>query len=1007
MTNVYTDMCLTVQALRRAFEGIRTPLAPAIGISASIYTHQVANVFRVLTDIRVRHLLADEVGLGKTVQALMILNALRHQRKDLRALVVVPDRLVPQWRDEILTRAHSVPMGVEEECDGPQYIRLAWEDQLRRSPPAWTLADIDPNRYDVLVVDELHRLRSDLQDRLVRVARRFEHLLLLTATPAFQEPQRHAQLFAMLEPERYSLAANANEQTVVERILELDRNKAQSSPSEDLAATALAYCAYRRVVRTRRADYTGVLPTRKHIPILTEPLGAEKERQALMWKYFGYLDSVSLEVDPVKLAKRVILSPASLEQRVDFLRRKGHDRKGLLERAKPLVHRSQGDSRTDALIDLLAEIWVRDCSERVLVAAQDNLTVDYLFEIVCTRLPKIGPIGERIPLVAARIRQGMMTEAVEDLGGYENETNENLEEFQRGEAQVLFAPDAAQVGLNLQCSRILILYSVPWKPEEMEQWIGRLDRIGNTAAFVQDGEPRDIEIYTIAQQGLVDEKVVTVLQGFHAFERSINLDGEHLEEVASLIESAALKPETADWHGLEDKAESLAIKNDLKEFDSNLWTYLPWGKRWALSIRDQLDSLPPAPLAITRPNRREHIINTGPYSWDRGVEGMLKLLRQVDQYSIRLNYDPEGSKFLSIWYRFGRPEIYGKSSVASKIIFSFGANPVIDRHPRNAHAFITRRGDIAAPPRRHVTMTFDEEDSSRRPLHFFNFGSLLHDELVDGWLPAKPVAFSVKVFLPADHVFFESTRSRVFVIRIAILDPAFWLKTGDLPGRILKDISKLGIRLDDEKGEDLRSYISSMIQSSMEADIRWMRAQLTANFLVHGYKYLSQHQSWRRAEIDEITALLNPIGCDGYEVPRGELWRQSEQERNFVNRVLDRIRSEDTGKARDVWSYRFPRFEEALESRLHIVQEETKDAAKLSDIETQRAKDALSLARAGGNRGQITRAKNGYYRALDMANMTRVLWQQRENWLKECLSSLWEVPPEERLTAALVVERAD
>ena len=220
----------------------------------------------------------------------------------------------------------------------------------------------------------------------------------------------------------------------------------------------------------------------------------------------------------------------------------GHERGGLLERVKPLVHRSQGDSRADALVDLLADIWSNDKRERVLVAAQDNLTVDYLFELVQSRLPMIGPLQHRIPLVAARVRQGMMTEAPEDLGAFGNETDENLEAFQRGEAQILFAPEAAQVGLNLQCARVLILYSVPWRPEEVEQWIGRLDRIGNAAAFAMNNEARTIDVHTIVQKGLVDEKVVAVLEHFHVFERSVNLDGDHLAEVTRRIEDAALRP---------------------------------------------------------------------------------------------------------------------------------------------------------------------------------------------------------------------------------------------------------------------------------------------------------------------------------------------------------------------------------------------------------------------------------------------------------------------------------
>lgn len=125
----YVELCIKIQAIRRAFEATRNPIVPALGVGARAYTHQIANVLRILTDVRIRHLLADEVGLGKTVQALMILNALRWQRPDLKALVIVPDRLVPQWRDEIMTRAHTAPFDDEERVEGEQYIQLLWEEK--------------------------------------------------------------------------------------------------------------------------------------------------------------------------------------------------------------------------------------------------------------------------------------------------------------------------------------------------------------------------------------------------------------------------------------------------------------------------------------------------------------------------------------------------------------------------------------------------------------------------------------------------------------------------------------------------------------------------------------------------------------------------------------------------------------------------------------------------------------------------------------------------------------
>lgn len=1009
MSNVYAELCLKVQALRRDFEGLRTPLAPATGIAASIYTHQLANAHRVLTDVRVRHLLADEVGLGKTVQALMILNALRHQRRDpqadperapgLRALVVVPDALVTQWRDEIFTRAHSVPIGEEKGCEGSQYIRLAWEAQLSRSPPEWTLADIDPEIYNVLVVDELHELNESTVNRILRVAARFEHLLVLTATPAFQDRKKHSQLFALLEPERTSIveAAEGADPGIVQRLLEQDKSAAASCATEELTEVALAHCAYRRVIRTRRADYWGVLPRRKHIPVLIEPLGAEAERQELMWEYFGHLGDLSLEIDPVLLAKRVILSPPSLEQRVDFLRRMGHERRGLLERAKPLVHRRNGDSRVDALIDLLSEIWMRNPSERVLVAAQDNLTVDYLFEIVKARLPLIGPIGKTVPLVAARIRQGMMTKAVEDLGGHGNETEENLVEFQRGEAHVLFAPEAAQVGLNLQCARILVLYSVPWKPGEVEQWIGRLDRIGNATAFAQDGEAMTVDIYTIAQRGLVDEKVVTVLSSFQVFERSVNLDGEHLHEVTQAIETAALKPQEANWRGLENVTEAMAAQDEVRELESTLRPHLPWTVEWASALRKRLDALRPGSTVL----KRSKHIETGPRSWDRGVEGMLKLLARSGEYSFRWNNDPDGKKFLSLWYRFGAFGVDGKKQLDSKCVFSIGVDPSSERNPKHAHAFITRRGDIDAPPRRIVTLVTNGGDSAKRPLHFMNFGNILHDELVEYWLPEAAESLSLQVNLPPPDAIPDSDASDLYVVRLAVLDPASWLQERTLFEGALRQIAAAATRTSPEALADLQPQFAKAARCAIEADVRWLRTQLTAELMVHGLK--RKGERWAPAGMDELSALLDPLAIPGNGVPFSNHWDPPEQWSHALKWSLDHLRSGGTGAASTRWSPRFPVLQRDLRRRLFVIREEAKDARELAAVEVAKAEAALGLALDRGNQGQITRATNLRDTAADKADMTRVLWEQREAWLLQCRSAVERVAPEERLTAVLRV----
>ena len=1029
--NAYIDLCIGVQAIRRHFEGLRTPLAPAIGVAASIYTHQLANVLRVLTDIRVRHLLADEVGLGKTVQALMILNALRYQRPDLQALIIVPDHLVPQWRDEILTRAHTAPFDDDNEEgreDSAQYIRLAWEAQLKMTDPQGNprlaLSDIDARKFDVIIVDEMHRLRNDVQERIVRVAPEFEHVLILTATPAFQQVKRHAQLFALLEPERTAIARlriAASERgvaeqlsvgddlskwpewaasAVVDEILSRDLSFAKSSEEEDLTATAMAHCAYRRVLRTRREDYCGILPKRRHHPIIVEPLGAEADRQSLMWQYFNHLGELSLQLEPVALAKRVILSSPSLEQRVDFLRRKGHEREGLLERVKPLVHQSQGDSRADALIDLLIEIWSQNQSERVLIAAQDSLTVDYLYNLVKARLPMIGRLHHQVPLVVARVRQGMMTEAVEDLGGRDNETNENLEAFQRGKAQVLIASEAAQVGLNLQCARVLVLFSVPWRPEEVEQWIGRLDRIGNAVAFSNEGNAKTLDVYTIVQRNLLDEKIVKVLQHFHVFEHSVNPDGDHLGEVAQLIESAALRPESINWRELEDKTEKMAAEDEVQELSSALRDYLPWTVRWATQRRQQLEALPPAPPVLK--DLPEH--SAGPRAWDRAFEGMLNLLKRADEYHIHLNVDPvTESRFLSLWYKFGEKEMSGRRDVCSRVVFSFGADPGHERSPCYAHAFITRRQDIKTPPQRSVTLQLDHGQVRPRQLRFINFGDPLHDELIQGWLPQESRLLKLDVTFSDDHYIWTHTVPGFYLLRISVIDSAAPLIKQGVTERTLELIAKSATSSLSEKLPEFIQRFEKETQYALEADVRWLRDQLTSTMRLEGRRYF-QNQ-WVAAEPEETAALLNPMAHGRKGIPRADDLDATENDIKMTEGELNRLRSADKALVESIWSNRFPEFELALQTRLFVVEEEGRDAIALAGNELLRAENMLNVALERGNRAQITRAENARDAAEDNSRMVEVFWQQRERWLRECRQGVLLIQPEEQLTALLQVRK--
>lgn len=1038
MNNPYVNFALWFQAYRRDAERKRSPLCGALGVRARIYTHQLANVARILASEEIRHLLADEVGLGKTVQALMVVNALRIQNPGLRVLVLVPDRtgLVQQWSDEILTRAHISPE--MDDVEENQSIRLV-------SPETVTPSEVDPSYYDLLIVDELHELSATIQDKITLEGPRFKHLLFLTATPNFRSPARHAQLFSVLEPTRTSIArhiiqnsndglsANLNEiklsawpewavKEITTQLFERDANVAElllkeegkwdelggEPPVDDIyECAALANCLYRKVIRTRRKEFVGVLPVRNHHPIIVEPTYGESERQRLMWDYFEHLGGLSREFDPVLLAKRVILSAPSLRQRVTYLRGHGHEREGILEKVSPLLSADYGDARLDALTDLLAEIWRQDPEERVLVAAQDNLTVDHLFKVIPRRLPLVGPYTNRVRLKASCVRQGQDVEAATYNLGYGNETHENLELFQRGDSQVLFAPDKFQAGLNLQCARVIILYSVPWNPEEVEQWIGRLDRIGNTATKVKGRDVLPIDVYTIVQRGLVDEKVVKVLDCFKVFDQNINLDGEHLTEIAKNIEVTALKPQSMDWEALENKARRIAEENAELELQSDLRQHLPWGVDYAKRIMTKVENMQTLPGAINNLNGR-----LGPEAWDKAIDGWVKLLSRAGEYTVKLNKvveDDPNSTFLSLWYRYGDTLPYkaGKKVLSTVLLnrSSSVANPQKERSPRNAVAFFTRRNELQQPPRRQVTIKLSDDDQVRRPLNFLNHGNPLHEDLLGGWLDIKNKALSsrVEVRLAEQHPIFKLDGEGMYIIGIGLSDPAQLLPTS-ISSQEQEEIKKAIKYLPDEKLEDEISEISKQLEVNLFSDIRWIRAQLPTTLHVTVKKLSSGR--WELVQDGVLEALLNPYAAGKKKRhPISREWTPTQSHESRIMTGLDAIWSSHEHEKMDAWGPRLEIYDKAIDTRVYVLSVDGRDSEVLRDIKIQEALEKYEQARSAGVKSSITRSESQYNKAIDISLMAKAAEKIRLKWLNDTRERTRSLQPARECEIALWVKK--
>ena len=187
-------------------------LPALISSKVEILQHQAEVADRVLHDPVIRYLLADEVGLGKTIEAGIILRQIRLDAPDARIAVVAPDALVRQWREELDSRFENDDVEVFAHTD------FAKDEELLEGP------------WDVLVIDEAHRVvarqglpASPITRNALKLAHASKHLLLLSATPVLHHDDDLLALLELLDPENYSIAKLAEFKERTARRVELGR----------------------------------------------------------------------------------------------------------------------------------------------------------------------------------------------------------------------------------------------------------------------------------------------------------------------------------------------------------------------------------------------------------------------------------------------------------------------------------------------------------------------------------------------------------------------------------------------------------------------------------------------------------------------------------------------------------------------------------------------------------------------------------------------------------------
>ena len=516
--------------------------------------HQLQALARAIAGDRVRYLLADEVGLGKTIEGGLIMRELKLRGLVRRTLIVAPKGLATQWVAEMQTHFNEpfqLVLGedisaLQRLTTSPTAPRSPWShfDQVivsldsvkpldkRRGWSAERVAAYNQSRFedlvtagwDLVIVDEAHRLGGST-DQVARyrlgqgLAEAAPYLLLLSATPHQGKTDAFHRLVTLLDPAAFPDVETVTRERVAPYVIRTEKRKATDSEGKPLF----------------KPRHTQLVPVawaaRHHLQELLYAAVTDYVRdgynQALHEKkrHIGFL---------MILMQRLVVSSTrairtTLERRLAAL---NANRQQTALDGETVDNSTDGDGSDDELDDLDGqELLDRLVNSRQAALTRESQHVETLLA-AARRCEAAGPdakaealldwiyqlqASEHEPDLKVLIftefvpTQAMLAEflsargiAVATLNGAMNMAErQHAQAAFRNQVRVLVSTDAGGEGLNLQFCHVVINYDMPWNPMRLEQRIGRVDRIG---------QPKTVRAINFVFEDSVEFRVREVLE---------------------------------------------------------------------------------------------------------------------------------------------------------------------------------------------------------------------------------------------------------------------------------------------------------------------------------------------------------------------------------------------------------------------------------------------------------------------------------------------------------------
>lgn len=488
------------------------------------FAHQVRNLITYCRRLPVT-LLADDVGLGKTISAGLVLSELMVRDRVRRTLVLAPKVLLPQWVEEMESK-----FGIAGACgSGADFDELVASKAplvVTTYETARSRLDRVPDRaFDMLILDEAHRLRNLYPDeppamatavRTALAARRFPFVLMLTATPM---QNRLWDLYSLVD----CMAAARGHRNPFGKPSEFQRTYCADASGRTIRqdkVEAFRGILSQYVARTRRADARLVFPERIVRMERADASPIEREILRVVSGLAPHLERLA----QISLLQAQASSREALEAQLESMAQRQPACARALATIRALDRDSAGGSKARMLCALLSALReARGPSFRAVVFTGRRETQSMLVRLLTGQGFAVGTIR----------------------GGEGDRNAEHIRAFKADPptVQVIVSTDAGAEGVNLQAANVLVNMDLPWNPMRLEQRIGRIQRLGSSH--------RSVEILNIVLSGTFEEQVVGLLA------TKLQTVAASVGDIEAILESTG----TDDEDGFEESLRSMVLRS--------------------------------------------------------------------------------------------------------------------------------------------------------------------------------------------------------------------------------------------------------------------------------------------------------------------------------------------------------------------------------------------------------------------------------------------------------------